>query len=196
MSALPSLPDDDPHGILKFWFEEVSPEEQFSAPPELDALCRERYLDLWEQARRGGCDGWRSAASPCLALIVLLDQLPRNMFRGDPRSFASDARALAVAKGAIERGFDMATGFPRRRFFYMPLMHSESLADQEQCVGRILMSGDGPDGLMHARAHRLVIRRFGRFPYRNAALGRATTQAEQAFLDAGGYRAAMAEVAG
>lgn len=196
MTALPPIPDDDPHGILRFWFEEVSPEEQFNATPELDALCRERYLDLWEEARHGACDGWRTAASPCLALIVLLDQLPRNMFRNDARAFASDARARAVAKVAIERGFDMATDFPKRRFFYLPLMHSESLADQEHCIGRTLLSGDGPDGLLHARAHRLVIRRFGRFPYRNAALGRTTTPAEQAFLDAGGYRAAMAEVAG
>ncbi len=193
MSTLPKPPDDDPHGILRFWFEEVSPEDQFNGPPELDELCRARYLDLWERARHGAFDDWRTAARPCLALIVLLDQFPRNMFRGDARAFASDARALAIAKDAIARGYDMQLDQPQRGFFYLPLMHSEILADQEHSVGRTVLGGGDADSLLHARAHRLVIRRFGRFPYRNAALGRETTPEEQAFLEAGAYGAALAE---
>jgi uncharacterized protein (DUF924 family) len=192
---MPQCPDDDPHGILAFWFEEVSPEEQFNGPPELDAECRRRFLDLWEEARAGAFDTWQTAPRPCLALIVLLDQFPRNMFRGDPRSFATDARALSVAKTAIGRGYDRALDYPQRGFFYLPLMHSERLADQEAGIAALLLNGGDAESLKHARAHRLVIRRFGRFPYRNAALGRKSTAEEEAFLEAGGYRAALAEVA-
>lgn len=195
MTALPAIPDDDPHGILHFWFNELTPEDHFRVSPELDATCRERYLDLWEQAHRGAFSTWRSVARPCLALIILLDQMPRNMFRGDARAFASDARALDYARKAIARGFDMQLDHPQRAFFYLPMMHSEFLADQEHAICRTLLGGSTADSMMHARAHRLVIRRFGRFPYRNAALGRTTTPAEQAFLDAGAYRAAMDEAA-
>ena len=196
MTALPTPIDDDPHGILRFWLDEVGPKGWYGGGPALDDTIRDRYLPLWEQARGGGCDIWRAAARPCLALVILLDQFPRNMFRGEGRSFASDAKARGVAKGAISRGQDMQVAPFGRNFFYLPLTHSESFADQERSVARLLMAGESAENLLHARAHRAVIRRFGRFPYRNAALGRASTPAEAAFLAAGGYAAALAEVKG
>jgi uncharacterized protein (DUF924 family) len=194
MTPPPPLIADDPHGILRFWFEEVSPKERFGGPPELDSTIRDRFLALWEEARTGALDTWQTAPRPCLALIVLLDQFPRNMFRGDPRAFATDARALAVAKVAVERGFDRKFEHPKRGVFYLPMLHSERLADQERAIACTLLGGGSAQDLLHARVHRLVIRRFGRFPYRNAALGRKSTAGEEAFLAAGGYRAALAEV--
>jgi uncharacterized protein (DUF924 family) len=116
------------------------------------------------------------------------------MFRGDAKSFASDDKALAVAKGAIERGLDKRVGLPGREFFYLPLRHSEVLGDQEKSVRLCLLNFGHGDSLRHARAHRDIIRRFGRFPFRNAALGRASTPEEEAFLAAGGYGAAVAAV--
>ena len=186
--------DETAARICKFWIEEVGPEGWYKVDPALDAVIRERYLDLWEIARNGGCDAWTSVAESCLGLVILLDQFPRNMFRGDARSFASDAKALAVAKSAIARGCDRVEALPGRAFFYLPLMHSETLPDQERSVRLCLMRLGRGSNLTHARAHRLVIRRFGRFPYRNEVLGRVTTLAEQEFLDAGGYAAAMREV--
>jgi uncharacterized protein (DUF924 family) len=180
--------------LLDFWLKEVGSEGWYRADAALDARIRERYLDLWQAARGGALAGWICAPDSCLALVILLDQFPRNMFRDDARAFATDARALAVAKRAVRSGLDQRIGLPDRDFFYLPLRHSEALADQEQDVRLVLLNfGPGPI-LDHARAHRAVIRRFGRFPYRNAALGRASTRAEEAFLAAGGYRAAMAEV--
>jgi uncharacterized protein (DUF924 family) len=196
MTALPTLLDDDPHGILAFWFDEVGQKGWYNGGDALAATIRERYLTLWELARSGACDTWRAAARPCLALVILLDQFPRNMFRGDGRAFSSDAKALGIAKGAISRGQDKQVGPPGRDFFYLPLAHSESLADQERSVARAVMAGGTAEDLPHPRAHRAVIRRFGRFPYRNAALGRTSTPAEEAFLAAGGYAAALAEVKG
>jgi uncharacterized protein (DUF924 family) len=196
MIALPTPPEDDPHGIVAFWLDEVGPKGWFGGGEALDAAIRERFLPLWEAARTGGCDAWRAAARPCLALVILLDQFPRNMFRGDGRAFASDAKVLDVAKCAISRGQDQKVTPRGRNFFYLALTHSENLADQERGDARVLMAGDSPGDLMHARAHRAVIRRFGRFPYRNAALGRISSPAEEAFLAAGGYAVALAEVKG
>jgi uncharacterized protein (DUF924 family) len=181
-------------GILDFWLDEVGPEGWWAAE-ELDPVIRERFRDLWEDARTGGRDGWTCGPRSCLALVILLDQFPRNMFRGDRLAFASDAKSVAVAKGAIARGLDGAIEPAARSFFYMPLQHSEMLADQDKAVRLVVLNYGPGDLLNHFRAHRLVIRRFGRFPYRNAALGRRTTPEEQAFLDAGGYPAALAEVA-
>ena len=117
---------------------------------------------------------------------MLLDQFPRNMFRGSARSFATDRQALAIAKASIARGFDQAMPMPQRQFFYLPLMHSEERADQERCVTLYRALGDA-DLLKWAELHADIIRRFGRFPHRNALLGRSTTPEEQAFLDEGGF---------
>jgi len=187
---------EEAEAILAFWLDEVGPKGWYQGGEALDAECRARFLDTWEQARRGALDGWAASPRSALALVILLDQMPRNMRRGEASAFASDARALAVAKASIRRGFDLAVEGPERQFFYLPLMHSEVIADQERAVRLILLRLDGDDQLTHARAHRAVIRRFGRFPYRNAALGRRTTEGEDAFLAAGGYAAALAEAEG
>ena len=182
--------------ILDFWLGEVGQDGWYMVDAELDARIRERFGELWELGRRGTLDAWTCQPLSCLALVVLLDQFPRNMFRGEAKAFASDARALAVAKGAIARGHDDAVAVPERQFFYLPLMHSEVLADQDRSVRLFLLTfGDG-ENLTHARAHRAIIRRFGRFPYRNAALGRATRDAERDWMEAGGYTAAVAEAEG
>jgi uncharacterized protein (DUF924 family) len=186
--------DDAANGICRFWIDEVGPAGWYKSDPALDGTIRDRYLDLWETARTGDFDVWIASAESCLALVILLDQFPRNMFRGDARSFASDARSRAIAKSAIARGYDRREDLPGRGFFYLPLMHSETLPDQERAVRLHLMRFGPESDLTHPRAHRLVIRRFGRFPYRNAALGRVTTPPEQEFLDAGGYGAAVREV--
>jgi uncharacterized protein (DUF924 family) len=184
----------DPEEVLRFWVEEVGPEGWYRVDEALDATIRDRFGGLWQEALDGKHDRWICAPRSCLALVIVLDQFPRNMFRGDARSFASDPKALTVAKSAVMRGHDSKIEGPERQFFYMPLMHSETLANQDKSVRLFLLGFGHGESLKHAQAHRLVIRRFGRFPYRNAALGRTTTPEEQAFLDAGGYRAAMAEV--
>ncbi len=180
--------------VLTFWLEEVGPEGWYGGGGELDARCRAEFAGAWELARGGALDGWRCGPRNCLALLILLDQLPRNMFREDPRAFATDAMAREVTKGAIGRGYDLATDEPQRQFYYMPLEHSEMVPDQERAVRLFEMRFSDRELLRHARAHRLVIRRFGRFPYRNAALDRVSTPEEQAFLAAGGYRAALEEI--
>lgn len=177
--------------ILAFWIDEVGPEGWYTGGDTLDALCRDLFLEDWDKGRRGGYVQWTITARGALALLILLDQFPRNMFRGEARAFASDARARATAKAAIARGFDLAIGIPARQFFYLPLMHSEVLADQDRCVRLIVMRFAEAEQIRHARAHRDIIRRFGRFPFRNAALGRASTPEEEAWMAQGGY---MAEV--
>lgn len=134
-------------------------------------------------------DHWINAAPTALALMILLDQFPRNMFRADPRAFATDAKVLGLAKDALEMGHDLSIQEPERQFFYLPFMHSEDLADQTRAIELIetRMPQTGQGNVIHARAHAEIIRRFGRFPYRNADLGRDMTAEEQAFLDAGGY---------
>jgi uncharacterized protein (DUF924 family) len=179
--------------VLEFWLKEVGSEGWYATDPALDARIRERFLPLWEAARRGSHATWICTPDACLALAIVLDQFPRNMFRGDARSFATDARALAVAKSAIQRGHDRRIDLPERQFFYMPLGHSEVLANQDRAVRHFLLSFGHGEMLDHARAHRAIIRRFGRFPGRNAVLGRVSTPDEEAFLEAGGYQAAKAE---
>lgn len=186
--------DEFARAILDFWLDEIGPEGWYAVDPELDARIRDRFLDAWERGRNGELDAWRCTPEGSLALTILLDQFPRNMFRGDARSFASDAKALEVSKGAIAKGFDRRIEGPGQQFFYLPLMHSEIRSEQDRSVRLFLLNLGRNDNLRHARAHREVIRRFGRFPYRNEALGRRNTPAETAFLDAGGYGAALAEV--
>jgi uncharacterized protein (DUF924 family) len=180
--------------LLDFWLEEVGPKGWYRQDAALDERIRERWGGLWEEACRGGLAAWAATPRECLALVILLDQFPRNMFRGSARAFASDHRALTVAKLAILHGHDQRVEMPERQFFYLPLMHSEVLTDQDKCVRMFLLSGGG-ENLRHARAHREIIRRFGRFPYRNDVLGRRTTEEEAAFLERGGYDAAFREMA-
>ncbi|WP_394177873.1 DUF924 family protein [Yoonia maritima] len=181
-----------PEEVLAFWLDECTPADWYKSDPAFDALIRERFLETWEEADAGACGLWLTYPSGTLAYIILTDQFPRNMFRDEGKAFATDRVALAAAKMAIDRNWDMKIDEPARQFFYLPLMHSECLSDQDRAV-RLFHSQmplSGASNIDHACAHRTVIRDFGRFPYRNKALGRETTALEQEFLDAGGYRAA------
>jgi uncharacterized protein (DUF924 family) len=177
--------------ILDFWIDEVGEEGWYRQDEALDTTIRDRWTSAWEQAQSGDLIEWTASAKPCLALLILLDQFPRNMVRGSDRAFATDARAVSVAKQAILRGHDQRIPLPERQFFYLPLMHSEALSNQDKCVRLFLLNFGPGNSLRHARAHRDIIRRFGRFPFRNAALGRESTPEEVEFLKAGGYMAAL-----
>jgi uncharacterized protein (DUF924 family) len=178
-----------PEEILQFWLDEVGPSGWYEATDALDDKIRERFLTTWEAACRGELTGWLTSARGALAYIILLDQFPRNMFRGQGKAFSSDRMALCAAKEVVRKGCDMKIEEPARQFFYLPMMHSESLADQERCV-RLMkerMPKSGANNLIHAKAHRQVIREFGRFPYRNEALDRRMTEPERAYVSNGGY---------
>lgn len=178
-----------PEEILEFWLDTVGPKGWYEVSEKLDEEIRTRFLRAWEGACEGRYSLWLTYPSGALAYIILTDQLSRNMFRGQGKAFASDKLALAVAKSAIERGWDMKIDEPARQFFYLPLMHSENLCDQERCVRLMCerMPQAGESNLLHARAHRDVIRQFGRFPYRNDALDRASTVSERGYISGGGY---------
>jgi len=173
-----------PAEVVSFW-RNVGPKGWFEKNPALDEEIRRRFLALHEAAAAGRLASWENSAEGALALLILLDQFPRNMFRGDKRAFATDAQARALASRAILNGFDGADP-EMRSFFYLPFEHSESLVDQERGLLLYKAAGDA-DGLKWAHIHADIIRRFGRFPHRNAVLGRATTPEEQAFLDGGGF---------
>ncbi|MTJ04313.1 MAG: DUF924 domain-containing protein [Sediminimonas qiaohouensis] len=179
-----------PEEILSFWLQEVGPKGWYDANPDLDSTIRDRFGDIWRDAQgSGSCKKWMTNARSALAYIILMDQFPRNMFRGTAQAFASDRVALAAAKLAIDRKWDLRIPEPERQFFYLPLMHSENLCDQERCVRLMLerMPETGSGNLLHAKAHREVIRLFGRFPYRNEALSRRSTTPERDYVSDGGY---------
>lgn len=183
----------NPKDILAFWLDEKSPQDWYSGGDELDQEIRERFLDTWKQALDGALSLWLTYPSGTLAYIILTDQFPRNMFRGSAKAFALDHASKAAAKQAIARGWDMRIDEPARQFFYLPLMHSECLSDQDRSVRLFLtrMPETGAANLLHAKAHREVIRQFGRFPYRNEALARETQEPEAAYLAEGGYGATV-----
>ena len=171
--------------IVSFW-RQAGPDKWFEKDEAFDRTVRSKYLAVHEAAARGELADWEDSAEGALALIILLDQFPRNMFRGSPHAFATDPLARAVADRAIARGFDRAGDETLRLFFYMPFMHSETLADQERCMR--LFAALGHEGqTRYAADHRDIIAKFGRFPHRNRMIGRATTAAEQEFLDGGGF---------
>ncbi|HZW76596.1 MAG TPA: DUF924 family protein [Caldimonas sp.] len=173
-----------PHDVLAFW-RAAGPDKWFTRDAAFDDAIRTRFLATCETAAAGAL-AWGGTAEGALALLIVLDQFPRNIFRGSARAFAADPLAREVATRAIARGFDREVPLAERSFFYLPFEHSESLADQERCVALNRASGDA-DALKWAELHADIIRRFGRFPHRNAMLGRATTPEEQAFLDDGGF---------
>lgn len=185
----------DSEQILAFWFDEIGPEGWYNGGDAVDEACRSRFLDVWRKGRDGALTDWAIAPRSALALVILLDQFPRNMFRGSGESFATDDRARALSKWVIGRGLDASLDPDARQFMRLPLMHSESLPDQEQCVRQCLLGEAADNYLLHARAHRDVIRRFGRFPFRNDALERRTSAREEAWLGDGGYDAALRAVA-
>ncbi len=171
--------------IVAFW-REAGSDKWFEKDDAFDLAVRAKFLSEHEAAARGELADWEDSAEGALALIILLDQFPRNMFRGSPHAFATDPLARAVADHAIARGFDRTVDGTLRLFFYMPFMHSEALADQERCVR--LFTVLGHEGQMrYAADHRDIIAKFGRFPHRNRTVGRDTTAAEQDFLDGGGF---------
>ncbi len=186
----------NPKEILDFWLDEVGPQGWYEGGADLDREIVEKFGDAWREATDGAYSLWLTYPSGTLAYIILLDQFPRNMFRGQSKAFSTDKIALAAAKCAIDKRWDMRIDEPARQFFYMPLMHSESLIDQDRCVRlmhtRMPLTGQG--NLLHAKVHREVIRRFGRFPYRNEALSRDTTPSEAAFVAEGGYGAVLREL--
>ena len=175
--------------VVDFWLDEVGAERWYAADEALDHEVRRRFEQLWWDTLNGANGLWLTYASGTLAYLILMDQMPRNMFRGTARSFGSDRHALAAAKAALHNGWDLKIDEPARQFFYMPLMHSESLTDQDRAV-RLIMSRL-PQGrrlqLPHAQAHRDIIRKFGRFPARNDALNRRATAPEVIYTQAGGY---------
>ena len=179
--------------VLTFW-QEAGPESWYRQDAPFDRTIRDRFGALWDLACAGGCDHWAMGPKGALALIVLTDQFPRNMFRDSPRAFASDARALRIAASALNHGWDLRLAEPMRQFFYLPFMHSEMLTDQDRSVRLFKARMATGDNLLHARAHREVIRRYGRFPYRNAALGRISTPQEDVFLASGGYGVIVQEL--
>lgn len=188
----------NPNEILSFWLEEVGPAGWYNGSEELDAAIISRFGSAWEEAAAGEYSDWACCPDKSLALIILVDQFPRNMFRNSFRAFSTDRKALCYAKKAIDKGFDLRTPEPQRQFYYLPLMHSESLTDQERCV-RLMkkrMASEGTTNLLHARVHREVIRQFGRFPYRNQVLDRNPTPPEIAYLESGGYTETLRQLQG
>ena len=178
-AALPSAAD-----VVAFW-RAAGPKRWFEKDTAFDDDIRRRFLTAHETAAGGRLTDWEASAEGALALVILLDQFPRNMFRGQARAFATDPLAQAIASRAILNGFDGA--FPDLRgFFYLPFEHSEILADQEKATAFFRANGDA-DGVKWAELHADIIRRFGHFPHRNAVLGRVSTPEEQAFLDGGGF---------
>lgn len=185
-----------PEEVLSFWLDELQPSDWYNSSDDLDAEIRRRFETTWQSAREGKLGLWLTYPSGSLAYILLTDQFPRNMFRGSASSFASDRQALAVAKCAVDKKWDMKIDEPARQFFYLPFMHSENLCDQERCVRLMLnrMPETGASNLLHAQVHREIIRKFGRFPYRNEVLSRSFTTSERAYLDAGGYGTTVQEL--
>jgi uncharacterized protein (DUF924 family) len=178
--------------ILEFWFGKPDQPEYgknrkvwFTKNPKFDQEVRSRFLSVYQQAAAGQLDDWKTSPLGCLALIILLDQFPRNMFRGQPQAFATDSQALAYAQHAVAQGFDKLLLPIQRGFVYMPFEHSENLEHQHQCVELFSTLEDAPEcssGIDYAHRHLKVIKRFGRFPHRNEILGRETTPEEAEFL--------------
>jgi uncharacterized protein (DUF924 family) len=178
-AAQPGIAD-----VTAFW-REAGPALWFAKDEAFDTRFRTRFLALHEAAASRALAAWADTPEGALALLVLLDQFPRNAFRGTPRMYATDVLARQIATAAIAAGQDTALEPAMRLFIYLPFGHSEDPADQERSV--MLARGLGQPNLSHAERHRDIIRRFGRFPHRNAILGRTTTEAEQRYLDEGGY---------
>ncbi len=180
----------DPVEVLDFWLGEIGPAGWYAGGEAIDSLCRDRFAELWQAAQVGGLEHWVEGTAGTLAYLIVTDQFPRNIHRGTALAFATDTRALAAARKAVAVGWDTRAPEPERQFFYMPFEHSEDPADQDLAVQLLTeRMSSNPETALHARAHREVIRRYGRFPTRNEALGRTSSPEEQAYLDEGGYGA-------
>ncbi|MDQ8727071.1 DUF924 family protein [Bradyrhizobium sp. LHD-71] len=177
--------DISPEDVLSFW-RNAGEKRWWEKDEAFDAEIRAKFLDLWTEAAAGKFAHWQESDEGALALAIVLDQFPRNMFRDDPRTYATDLLAQDVARRAVERGVDTRLPADLRNFLYMPFMHSEELADHERCVALFEALGQ-TENAKWAVHHADIVRRFGRFPHRNRLLGRTTTAEEQAFLDSGGF---------
>ena len=180
-----------PEHILSFWFDEAGPQKWYKGGDSFDALIRERFEVFTVQAAAAFEEDaehpWEEKPASALALIILLDQFCRNMYRGTKGAFAFDDLALTIAQRAVGKGFDLKLPQGQRAFFYMPYMHAEDIAMQDECVRLAGARLESENTLFHAREHQKLIVKFGRFPHRNKILGRASTQEELTFLYEGGY---------
>ena len=175
----------DPEFILNFWLDEVGPDCWYSFDESLDGLIEKKFKETLQHILSGGHSLWLTYPSGALAYIIVLDQFSRNIFRGNKSSFAAERIAIAASKQSIKFEFDLKIDEPARQFFYMPLMHSENLYDQEKCIRQILqkLPSSGHGLLKHARAHRELIRSYGRFPSRNSQLGRKIRCSSKSILN-------------
>ncbi|MCI0506704.1 MAG: DUF924 domain-containing protein [Gammaproteobacteria bacterium] len=170
-----------PADILQYWFAEEIKPLWFNSTPEFDAELKDRFLDIYDAALDGKFSDWKQSADGCVALVVVLDQFPLNMFRGQPKSFEGEAKARDAAREAVANGFDKQLPDEQKAFLYMPFMHSEQIADQELSV-ELFDAAGLKNNLRYAIHHRDIIRRFSRFPHRNKILGRPSTRAELEYL--------------
>jgi uncharacterized protein (DUF924 family) len=178
-----------PEDILDFWLAEIGPEGWYKGGKEIDRACEARFGAALQAAREGAFRSWLARPRPALAYMILTDQFSRNIHRGRAEAFATDPLARSAAYHALARGHDLRIEGTGRQFFYMPFEHAENRQAQSLsvCLFVTRMPDDSGDKYVHARAHREIIRRFGRFPFRNAALGRVSSPAEEAFLQDEGY---------
>lgn len=176
--------------VLDFWLE-AGPAKWYAKDDGFDEAIRDQFGQTWRAANDDHLPDWARDADGALALVILLDQFPRNMFREDPRAFDTDTKALEITGVCLAHGWDRDIAEPQRQFIYMPFMHSENMDHQNTCVELMETRMTQGNNALHARVHREIIARFGRFPYRNAALGRTMTPEEQAFIDDGGYGTIM-----
>ena len=186
----------DPEFILDFWLDEVGPNCWYSSDDSLDGAIEQKFKETLQYILSGGHSLWLTYPSGALAYIIVLDQFSRNIFRGSKKSFAADSIALAASKQSIKYEFDLKINEPARQFFYIPLMHSENLYDQEKCIRQMLqkLPLSGHNLLKHARARRELIRSYGRFPNRNSQLDRTNTLFEQEYFDHGGYQVFVSRI--
>ena len=173
--------------VLQFWFQEISPAQWWKVDAEFDRLIAERFSEIHRRATRSELFEWRAEPAGRLAEVIVLDQFSRNMYRGDPRAFAADTMALALAQEAVASRADLALSIEERAFLYMPYTHSESRAIHVQAE-RLFSSLDLPDSDESQRRHKAIVDRFGRYPHRNAVLGRESTAEELAFLEQPGSK--------
>lgn len=178
---------DTKNEVLGFWFEELHPQQWFHKNPDIDAEILSRFKTTYNMATQELCNHWAADAHGALALVIVLDQFPRHMFRGTPLAFQSDKQALLIAKQAVSSGFDQVLDNIKRGFLYIPFQHSEEMVEQERSLELYgAMRDVNPTGFTYAKRHYDVIKQYGRFPHRNPILGRESTPDEQEYLDTPG----------
>jgi len=171
-----------PESILEYWYSDRIKKHWFNSTEDLDKEIKEKYESAWKSAIRGELNDWKKSAEGCLALAIIFDQFPLNMFRGDVKSFSTETMAVKVSKLAIEKGFDQEIEKDKVAFLYMPLMHSENMEDQDLSVSLFEKAGL-EENAKFARHHRGIVEQFGRFPHRNEILQRESSQSEIDYLN-------------